>query len=312
MTGRRARFQLPFALLGAGIAGSFIAVQSRVNGGLAQQLDDGIVAAAISLLVGLSVLCLVACFSPQLRGGLRRVSSGLRSGQLQAWTLAGGLMGSLFVLSQSLLTPAVGIVLFTLGIVAGQATGGLLMDRTLISPAGRVSLTPQRVLGAVLVVLAVLVAGWDTLGHDLASWLVVAPMVVGVGVSWQVAINGVLRETAGNAIAVAFVTFLVGAAALVACAAVSIVFHGWPAAWPTSPWLYLGGVFGIVFVAVSTSLVRLVGVLLLGMASVAGQLLSSLVIEWVAPLANGVSTSMIIGASLALVAVTLAAIPARR
>ncbi|QEE62701.1 EamA-like transporter family protein [Salinibacterium sp. dk2585] len=303
---------MPFALLGAGIAGSFIAIQSRVNGGLAQQLGDGIVAAAISLLVGLSVLCIIACLSPQLRTGLRRVFSGLRSGQLQTWTLGGGLMGSLFVLSQSLLTPAVGIVLFTLGIVAGQATGGLLMDRTLIGPAGRVSLTPQRVLGAVLVVLAVLIAGWDTLGHDLASWLVVAPVVVGVGVSWQVAINGVLRETAGSAIAVAFVTFLVGAAALVACALVSIAFHGWPPAWPTSPWLYLGGVFGIVFVAVSTSLVRMVGVLLLGMASVAGQLLSSLAIEWMAPLTDGVSTSMIVGASLALVAVALAAIPARR
>lgn len=306
------RRRLVWALIAAGIAGSVVAFQSRMNGGLSQELDNGLLAAAVSLTCGMVVLSIITAFSPALRRGLRDIVAALRARRLGLWTLTGGLSGAAFVLGQATIAPIIGVALFTLGLVAGQVSGGLAMDRLGVGPSGRVDPTPQRIIGTVLVIIAVAIAFLGSMGDGELSWLLVAPVIIGAGVSWQFAVNGLLKAASGNAMAVAFVTFVVGTVVLGTGAGITVAVQGWPASWPTSIWLYLGGVFGIVFVSVSATLVRAAGVLLLGMATVAGQLASSVVIESVMPLANGVSLGMFIGACIALVAVTIAAIPSRK
>ncbi|MBK0417711.1 DMT family transporter [Leucobacter sp. CSA1] len=288
-----------------------VGVQSRANGGLSQQIGDGYLAAVVSFGSGLLLLSILTLCSPAARAGLGRLREEVRSGGYPVWGLLGGTCGAFFVLSQGLVASVIGLALFTVGIVAGQVLGGLVMDRIGLGPGGRVNPTPQRIVGTVLAVVAVAIAVSADIGGGNAVWLAVVPLVAGVGMAWQSAVNGLVRAAARSAIAATFVNFVVGTALLAVLAGVSIAIRGWPAAWPASPWLYIGGLLGVLFIALATILVRTAGVLLLSMSNVAGQLIAAVLLEAGLPLAGGVTVGLLIGAAVALAAVVIAAIPGR-
>ena len=82
---------------------------------------------------------------------------------------------------------------------------------------------------------------------------------------------------------------------------------------PTNPVLYLGGLIGAIFIGGAVIVVRITGVLLLGLGSVAGQLVMSLVLDVVLPTPGQVIvTSTVVGTLLTLVAVMIAALPSRQ
>jgi len=304
------------ALIGSGLAGALTALQSRINGGLSQQLGNGYVTAAVSFGSGLVILSVIIVLSRRGCKGLALLRTELSSGHLPVWALTGGCFGALFVLAQGLVATVLGVALFTVGVVAGQVLGGLLIDRLGIGPGGRVNPTLPRVLGTVLAILAVafsvvadLMNPGGLSGH---IWLIVIPMLVGLGVSMQSAVNGLVRSAAQSATTATFVSFLVGTVILVIIAIVSVAVQGWPTAWPSQPFFYVGGTLGIIFIALAAMLVRTAGVLLLSMSNVAGQLLASVAIEAGLPLAGGVSVGLLVGAGVALVAVLVAMVPSRR
>lgn len=304
------------ALVGSGIAGSFTAVQSRINGGLSLQLENGYVAAAVSFGSGLLILCLVIALSRRGRRGLALVRREITSGHLPAWALLGGAFGACFVLAQGLVATILGLALFTVGIVAGQVFGGLVIDRIGLGPGGKVDPTLPRILGTLLAILAVAFSVFADIvnpeGLSTQIWIIVVPVLVGVGTSMQAAVNGLIRAAAHSAITATFVSFFVGTVILVIVAAVSVALEGWPTNWPSNPLFYSGGLLGIVFIALAAMLVRTAGVLLLSMSNVAGQLMASVALEAGLPLAGGVSIGLLAGAAVALVAVGIATIPARR
>ncbi|WP_336661115.1 DMT family transporter [Leucobacter sp. MMO-66] len=306
------RLRVPVALLGSGTAGMLVAVQSRINGGLSQQIGNGYLAAAVSFGSGMLLLALITLATPRARRGMRLLSAEVRSGGYPVWGLLGGTCGAFFVLTQGLVASVIGLALFTVGIVAGQVLGGLLMDRIGIGPGGRVDPSLPRVVGTGLAVVAVAVSVAGGLGGSGSPWLVVVPLIAGVGMAWQSAVNGLVRAAAQSAIAATFVNFVVGTAVLVVAAAVSLAVQGWPASWPSEPWFYAGGAIGMIFIAVAAMLVRLTGVLLLSMSNVAGQLIASVLLEASLPLAGGVTTLMAMGTVVALVAVLIASLPGRR
>jgi transporter family-2 protein len=87
---------------------------------------------------------------------------------------------------------------------------------------------------------------------------------------------------------------------------------GWPTHLPGNPVLYLGGLTGTLFIALSTIVVRTTGVLLLGLGSVAGQLVTSLLLDLTLPVdGRVVAWTTIAGTLLTLVAVAIAAVPSR-
>ena len=55
--------------------------------------------------------------------------------------LAGGAAGALTVATQGLAVGVIGVSLFTVGVVAGQAMNGLVLDRVGYGPAGVVAVT---------------------------------------------------------------------------------------------------------------------------------------------------------------------------
>lgn len=304
------------ALIGGGISGALTAVQTRLNGGLGQAIGDGYLTAAFSFITGLVILVIALCFSRRAQRGMRLVGDELRSKRLPIWALSGGACGAVFVIGQSAVAPLLGVALFTVSVVAGQVLGGLVLDRIGVGPGGRVDPSLARVLGSVLVVVAVVLSVVaDLLGgadYVAALWLVIIPLIAGIAVAWQAGVNGLLRSAAQSVTAATLISFIVGTVFVVIIAGVSVGVNGWPSAWPADPLLYVGGPLGVIVVALLALLVRPAGVLLLGMSNVAGQLVASVVLEATVPLAGGVTVWLILGTVVALGALVIASLPPRR
>jgi bacterial/archaeal transporter family-2 protein len=100
---------------------------------------------------------------------------------------------------------------------------------------------------------------------------------------------------------------------LLAAFAVSLALRGLPGGvLPAEPWLYLGGPIGVTFIAVAAAVVRLTGVLLLGLATVAGQVVGAVLLDLLLPAAaSRPDATTLIGAALTLVAVAIAALGGR-
>ncbi|MFC3963858.1 DMT family transporter [Nocardia jiangsuensis] len=306
-------------LLGFGI-GAGVAVQARINGALGARLQDGIAAATVSFLVGLVALLLAALLDRRVRAGLHRVRAAVADRSLRPWQLLGGLCGAFFVAGQGLTVAAIGVTAFTTAAVAGQLVSSLVVDRLGIAPSGRTPVTPRRLAGAVLGIAAVALAAFGQHGAPAGGvallpdippvLLVLLPALAGIGLAWQQAVNGRVAAVGGPP-AAALVNFVVGLLLLVPVTVVVLAVRGPPASPPPEPWLYLGGLIGVVFIAVAAFTVRWIGVLLLGLTSVAGQLTAAILLDVLTPTGPGISLAALTACALTLIAV-LGATPARR
>lgn len=302
-------FPLWLALVFALICGALVALQSRINGELGSRLGDGFTAAAISFGSGLIILTIALAIVPAGRKGLVRVRDGLRSRGLRWWYVLGGAAGSFLVLSQGLTAAALGVALFTVAVVAGQTISGLVLDRVGLGPGGRRPLTAARLVGALLALVAVTWAVSAQFGGSAPVWMMILPFIAGLGTGWQQAVNGQVRVLAESALTATFINFAVGTVVLVVLMLVRWAMVGLPQHLPTEPWLYIGGAIGCVFIGVTAFLVRITGVLLLGLATVAGQLASALLLDLLLPTAGHVlAFSTIGGTLLAIVAVAVASV----
>jgi len=305
--------RLALLLVIAFVAGVGVALQSRINGELGARLGDGFFAAVISFGSGFVVLAIGALFWRPGRRGIGRVVTAVRTRSIPWWYVVGGAAGAFFVLTQSLVVGLVGVALFTVGVVAGQTVSSLLIDRAGIGTMTPRPVTAGRVVGALIAVLAVVLAASPELRSDLPFWVLLAPFLAGLGLGWQGAVNGQVRSIADSAFTATFGNFLVGTIVLLVAAVIHTAIVGWPGRFPPTPWLYLGGAIGIVFIATQAILVRTTGVLLLGLAVLSGQLITAVVFDLVAPVqTHPVSPLTVVGAALTLVGVVVAAIRTRR
>ncbi|MEU5549581.1 MULTISPECIES: DMT family transporter [unclassified Micromonospora] len=298
--------------LGA-VAGVAVATQSRINGELGVRLDDGVAAALVSFGLGLLVLVVLGVATGNGRRGLTALRAALGTGRLRLWQCLGGVCGAFLVFTQSATVGTLGVAVFTVAVVAGQSGSSLVVDRAGVGPSGPQPVTLARLAGAVLTVAAVLLAVGDRLAEPATIGLALLPLLAGVGVAWQQAVNGRVREATRSTVTATLVNFAVGTAALLAVFVVSLAVRGVPAGdLPAEPWLYLGGPIGVTFIAVAAAVVRLTGVLLLGLATVAGQVVGAVLLDVLLPSAQTrPATSTVLGAALTLVAVAVAALGGR-
>jgi transporter family-2 protein len=300
-------FPLWLALVFAILCGAGVALQSRINGELGSRLGDGVTAAVISFGSGLLILIVAMAIAPAGRRGLTRVAAALRGRELPWWYVAGGAAGAFLVLSQGVTAAVLGVALFTVSVVAGQTVSGLALDRIGLGPGGRRPITPARLAGALLALAAVTWAVSSQFGGGVPVWLMLLPLIAGLGLGWQQAVNGQVRVVAESALTATFVNFVVGTAVLLVLMAIDWSIRGLPNPLPAEPWLYAGGAIGCVFIAAAALLVRVTGVLLLGLATVAGQLVTALLLDLFAPTsAEPVAASTIGGTLLALASVAVA------
>lgn len=291
--------RLPLAAAAA--AGSLVALQQRLNGELTTRLDDALLVAVISFATGLVAVAAVVLARPAARRALRLVRDVPWHQRL------GGLGGAALVAVGAAAAPEIGVALLTVGLVAGQTTGGLVVDRVGLGPGGSHRLTAPRVLGAALCLVAV---GISVLGDEARAAspvLLLLVVIAGLLIAVQQAFNGQVRRTTGHASVATLVNFVVGLTALVLGLALHAALGGlqvasWPG--PDEWWLYLGGPMGAAFVAVAAVVVHRLGVLRLGLAVIAGQLVGATLLDVVSPVHGaGLDPLTLVGVVLTFVAV---------
>jgi len=285
------------------LSGFMIVTQVRINGQLGAATGDGYAAAAWSFGSGLVVLAALLPVSRKARAGAGAVVRAVRSGGLRPWQVLGGLGGAFLVLSQSIAASVTGVALFTIAVVAGQVAGGMVFDVVGLSPSGKRPVTTARAIGAVLVLTAAAVSLAGGAGTGFPPWLLVLPLIAGVCVSWQQGVNGHVRAASSGYAATLF-NFAGGTTALLIALAVHAASSGPPARWPGNPLLYTGGVVGIVFIVIAVLAVRHLGVLVLGLCTISGQLAGSIVLDLA--LGPSVTTATVVGATVALAGVAVA------
>jgi len=132
------------------LAGAMAPVQAGMNVQLRQHLGGPEAAALVSFLVGT-----VALAGFVLLGGKPfHLGTALQGAPLWAWL--GGLLGAYFVACAVILAPKLGAGTMMALFVAGQMLASLWLDHYGLLGFAVRTLTPLRVLGAVLVVLGVI------------------------------------------------------------------------------------------------------------------------------------------------------------
>lgn len=336
----------------AALGGVGLAVQGRINGELGLRLHDAVLAALISFSVGSILLLAALPMSPAAREGVRRLLAALRPGvppatapqtprprpvrlrsgrrttassrsatraaaptmTLRPWQLLGGTCGAFLVTTQGLTVSILGVAVFTVAVVAGQIVSSLPVDRAGLGPGGPQPITLPRAAGASLAVIAVIISVSDqgAVADTGGLWWALLPAVAGLGLAWQSAVNGQVRVAAGNVVVPTVVNFLVGTSALLVAAVVDVVVRGLPASLPGQWWLYTGGTMGIVAIMTAVTAVRMTGVLLLGLSSIAGQLTGAVLLDLFVPAAGAeLTVTRVLGITLTMAAVGIAAIRVR-
>ena len=272
------------------LAGGIIAVQSQINGRLADELGSGaragLAAAVVSFGSGLVLLAVVVLTVPSARTGVRRLAGDLRAGRLRPHEVLGGLFGAFLVATQGITVATIGVALFSVAITAGQASSGLIVDHFGIGPSGHQPLSYPRAVAAAFAIAAVVLAAGerlvDTFSVQTAAFALL-PLLAGFGTGIQLALNGRLNAIAGPW-ATTFNNFLVGTVALVVVFALSLPGRrasGRPAAerggsTPAASWASASS-------ALAALLVKVHGVLVLGLCLIAGQVICAELIELLGP-----------------------------
>lgn len=266
-------------------AGGLVAIQSQVNGRLAEEIGSGmragVLAAVVSFGGGLLVLVTATALHPGHRRRFRVLVAAVRDRRLLPLELIGGLLGAFLVASQGLTVATIGVALFSVAITAGQSASALLVDHLGFGPAGHQRLSVPRAVAAVFAVAAVVVATAERLTAGVSATVVGLAglaLLAGAGTSVQQALNGRVSRHVGPWVTT-LNNFAVGTAGLLVVLALSFLVRGEITGLPAEPWLYTGGPMGIVFIWLAALLVRVRGVLVLSLSVIAGQVIVASVLE---------------------------------
>lgn len=295
---------VPISIILAFIAGVAATLQAGISGQLANELNDGIMAALISNIGG-TIFTGLFLLNPEVRKKGKKLFKDVISGKFAKWQLLGGVAGAIYISTASSTVSIIGTGLFTVVLVASQNMSGIVVDRFGLSSGSRKKITPKRALAAVIGIAAVLLSVTDFQGKIL--WIpIVAVVVAGLAVTVQFALNGRVTKAANSQVS-AFINFPMSMITVCITLIVMNLFGKDWNTWPNQWWLYTAGFLGAVVVYLAAATIRTLGVLLFGLASVAGQLITSIALDVILPNANiNVGWALISGAGLMLLAVYLA------
>jgi bacterial/archaeal transporter family-2 protein len=294
------------------LVGTLSPLQSAVNGALGATVGDGNAAAVVSFGSGLLIMIAVVSAHPRLRSCALRLPGLIRHGNLGWWNYLAGLCGAAVVLSEGISVGSLGVAVFQISLICGLIISGVVCDQMGVATTLPQPLSAVRILGAGLAVLATTVAAAPNFHVPHAIFLAALPFGAGLLAGWQPAGNAaVAKETGSVVVAIAF-NFLVGFIVLSAGLLIRLASGATHFTLPPVGWMYTGGALGLVSIGLMAMLVRGLGLLLLGLSSIAGQLVGSLLFNGVVPgTATALHAETVVGTVLAMVAAGIAAIPAR-
>lgn len=277
-------------------------------------MQNGVVAALCSFTSGWILLIVIAAFVPKVRNSFFQIPNLIRQGQLKWWQCIGGMAGALYVIGQGKVVPVVGVAIFTIAVVAGQTTSSLLVDKYGLGPAGPRAVTVLRVVAAVIAIAGVAVS---VLGRDHSGTFSV-PLVIyafgtGLLTAAQYALNGRVAVATSQPLATTLLNFTMGTCVLVlAIAGLALsgnLSYTNPPTPIDNPWIYSGGVIGVVFILSAAILVRSLGVLIFALVSVVGTLAGALLLDLIWPTPGSqISGQIVIGVIITAAAVIVASL----
>lgn len=286
----------------ATFSGFLIAMQARANGELSHQLDSAPQAALISFSSGLFFITLFALFSKRVHGGIKKLTSAVKAGEIPKWRLLAGALGGSFVAIQSSIVFLIGVATFSVASIAGQTAVSLIVDRIGLTGGGPKPISFRRVMAALITVLAVLISVFDKLeGLNFSHLSVFLAGLAGVLVGIQRALNGEINEYSGDSYTTTLLNFITGTSLLLIFFLVLLAF-GRVELQPLVPspwWMYSGGILGVTYIAFSALIVQHLGVLTFTLYSVGGQLFGALILDLYLP-SKGISVSWYLVSGIAL------------
>ncbi len=295
---------VPISITLAFIAGVAATLQAGISGQLAKELNDGIMAALVSNIGG-TIFTALFLLNPNVRKQAKKLFKAVISGNFAKWQLLGGVAGAVYISTASSTVSIIGTGLFTVVLVASQNVSGIIVDKFGFSSGAKRKITPKRALAVVIGIVAVLLSVSEFEGKIL--WLpILAVVIAGFAVTIQFALNGRVTKASNSQVS-AFINFPMSMFAVLTVLIVMNLFGKNWNSWPDQWWLYSAGFLGAVVVFLAAATIRTLGVLLFGLASVAGQLITSIALDVILPNANiNVGWALISGAGLMLLAVYLA------
>lgn len=251
-----------FGLLGMAI-GVLMPGQSAINNRLRAAVASPWVMATISFLVGTVCLALLTWAT------VGTITFDATILVTQPWWLwIGGLVGVVGMTTTVLLLPIIGALYSTALNLTAQVITTLVIDHFGAFGVDVYTANPWRLTGALIVLAAALLAvvagrAKPQLHHTPPSpiWYLVG---LGVGICFgiQVAVNGQLTGVLGSAIHAGFISFTVGALALLVLLVITrpSLRITVPAGEQKNPWwMWLGGVLGALYVTGVAFLSPLIG-----------------------------------------------------
>lgn len=276
-----------FGLL-ALIVGALSSIQGRANGQLGVDIHSALGAAIISNIIGWAILWAILLGRKADRAGFNELIRAVKAGELGWWILLAGIGGTLFVSMQSIAVPEIGVAIFTICIVGGQAMSSLLVDKIGFSSNGKQHITGWRVFSASMTLIAVTIAVYPEFGKSNFKLITVLLCILaGVVGSFQFAMNSQINHVTDRPIVTTWLNFFVGTVFIAVALAVDFAKGGSIGTLPHNPWVYIGGPCGVVFIAVAANVIKSMGVLNFVLYSVTGQLVGALLLDWLIPAHKG-------------------------
>lgn len=284
------------------LSGVMIAIQARANGELSAQMGNSLQAALISFSSGLLIIAAITLFSRRIKDGMRKLFRAVKRGELPKWRLFAGMLGGSFVAIQTNIVPIIGVALYSVASIAGQALTSLLVDRIGITAGGPKAVSVRRVGAAGITVFAVAVSVIDRLDDSTFTFFpVFLAVIAGAFVGVQRALNGQINEFSGESYATSLLNFIMGTTFLILFLLFAIAVSDTKLSpLPSGPWwIYTGGVIGVIYIAFTALIVQHLGVLTFTVLSVGGQLFGSLLLDLANPETSGqVGWALISGIAL--------------
>lgn len=306
----KSKYSVPLLMLATILAGTLSPMQSAVNGELGHWLNDGNACAVISFASGLVVMFFIIMAKKETRQQFTSIPSLIKQRKIPLWNWFAGLCGAMVVFSEGASASALGVATFQTALISALILSGLLCDRFGIGVSEKKYFTSYRIIGAIFAVVAtvfVVSPQWRSTSFIL---LAILPFMAGLLAGWQPAGNAKVAEATGSMLVSITWNFIVGFTVLSIALLVRISLGHVSFQLPDTWWMYLGGPLGLMSIGLMAILVRGLGLLMLGVASTAGQLLGSVLIDVLIPaLGNTVYFVTLVGTVFALVGAIITTIP---
>ncbi|EGQ3704474.1 DMT family transporter [Staphylococcus pseudintermedius] len=129
-------------------------IQTAINSHLGQTLHSPFFASLVSFTVGASALIILTLM---LHRHVKIHTTSEQHGPLKWWHFIGGALGVIFVTTNIILTPVIGVTFTLITVMVGQIIMGLLIDHFGLFGVPHRHITKQRLLGFMLIIIAIII-----------------------------------------------------------------------------------------------------------------------------------------------------------